>query len=241
MTTKMTERDKKLLIFLLTALLIFLFGWVILKPLMEKGLQVKEDALEQERLLEENQKKMDRFMTLQAKVKENEAALEELKRVFYPLMTSQEIDKIFTGAALEKGLQVKNLYINIAKEAQQVQPYVFSARAQKARMTPTVEQPSEGTSADGIEAETSDTVEQEAAPLGPSYILQAGVDLVLTGSRSSLQDILDSFANDYPAVLIENVQWTLTENGAGRDALQESGDADPATLSLKMLLYMYQG
>lgn len=234
MTTKMTERDKKLLVFLVTALLLFLFGWVILKPLVEKGLQVKEDALVQEQLLEENQKKMDRFMTLQAKVKENEAALEALKDVFYPLMTSQEIDKIFTGAALEKGLQVKNLYIRIGEEAAVTQPYARSVRAYRQKQAQAaVQQPEEDI--DPLAAETAEGQEQTALSQGPSWLLEAGVDLVLTGSRASLQAALDSFANDYPAVLIENVQWTE------REGLQESGDADPATLSLRMLLYMYQG
>ena len=243
MTMKMTERDKKLLIFLCTALLLFLFGWVIIKPLMEKGLDIKEKTAEQEQLRSENEMKIERLAVLQTTVKTNEEKLEVLKEFFYPMMTSQEIDKIFTGAAMEKGLDVTRLHIDLVNEAQQVEPYVFSLQAQMQRMAESASQTqSASSSVDEIaEAELDGTSAVQTGSAGPFYIRQANVSLEVTGTRASLQALLDSISNEYQAVLMQSVQWTSEQSRSQGESMQAESGADLATLSLSMLLFMYQG
>lgn len=211
MTLKMTERDKKLLVFLAIFLIVVGGGAGIIFPLMNKSQELSEQLAEAR--IEQTEKEM-KVQTVSALKEKNQALKEDLtntQQEFYGILPSMEIDKSLTARALAHGVTVIDMDIS--------QPVIGEYAALIDYQTMLKQQLMQS-----MEEDTG----EEAEPAVYSGIYTAKVQMAMTGSRGALQAMLDDCAALEPKLRIAEFLWQKnTRDGA-----------DVYTLSLSMELYM---
>lgn len=126
MTLKLTERDKKILVFLAAFVIVIpVFVWGIL-PLADKVMETKAslDAVKAD--VFEMQSKIQLYDT---SVAENTSLKEEKQSIgasYYPTMQSQEVDRLITGIILNNGLTSTGLEISSIESEKNIAPYYTS-------------------------------------------------------------------------------------------------------------------
>ena len=109
MTLKLTERDKKLLVFLAIFLIIVGIGAGVIYPLFTWSKSLDEEISAQKQLQVENERKVSRVITM------------EMGKEFYSMMDSDKIDKMLTEYALSRSVTVTNLDISMPKSGSYTQ------------------------------------------------------------------------------------------------------------------------
>ena len=240
---KFTERDKKLIVFLLLFLLIVGIGYFVVRPLYEKVGQLQAQADELELQVEQTQNYLVRLPQLRRVNEELQGQKRDELQIFYPYMESQELDKMITGLTLHESLGAKNLTITIPDEPYVITPYFLS-----------VPQPDEegqlSESEQAYEAETSgdaagqtdeaQTPDAQAGTDGSEQVLYVATLAVdATGTHEQLQAYIDLLSDDgkYPAIQVNSYTWNR-ENTVGTDELgafmMQSGEA----LHIELSVYM---
>ena len=185
----MTERDKKLLMFLIIFIVLVGFVALILLPRVERLNEVNaryDEAVQQkEEILQKAVSYSQAEQTLQQKQVEFEGLTED----FYPLMQTQEIDDLLTGMAIGHGLFMHQLNIGLVQEEVSLIAY----RAEPEPVNP-----------------DEDSENEEAAI---SFIHQSQVSLVVSGSPGAMQALVDELF-DIPAMLVTGWQRASQGNGA---------------------------
>lgn len=128
-TTEITDRDKKLLLFLAIFVIVVVFGFFIIRPLAETDAALKEELAVQEELQIRTQQKLMLLPSMQANVEKTEEELAAAAEDFYPVMKSQEIDKLLTGIALSWGLESRQLVIQMPEGEMILDPFYASQAA----------------------------------------------------------------------------------------------------------------
>lgn len=123
MTTRMTERDKKLLAGLGVFCVAALFVVLVFMPLYMANEDMQEQIEENEiRIMEMQQKEAE----LSAVRSENETLQSELLLVqqdLYPMLRSQDIDRLLTERTAANGLSARKLQITMPEESENVIGY----------------------------------------------------------------------------------------------------------------------
>ena len=104
MKFEMTERDKKLLIFLSVFVIVVCIGYWGVYPVIKDINSIKEKTQAEKDLKEMNEMKVAQLPMIEA---ENEKMNDEIttaRNGYYEIMTSNEIDKHFTNLVLTSGL-----------------------------------------------------------------------------------------------------------------------------------------
>lgn len=117
MTTKMTERDKKLLTGLAVFGVIALFAMFAILPLHHANVYMRRQIQQ----LEQKKTEMDqKLLMLPAARIEHDDLIKQIKdqqQNFYPLMSSQGVDRILTGIAGELNLEIRKLNIKMPQDS----------------------------------------------------------------------------------------------------------------------------
>ena len=121
MTLKLTERDKKLLVFLAIFLIIVGIGAGVIYPLFTWSKSLDEELSTQKQLQVENEQKVSRVITMEMGKKEMEQEIEQTRKEFYSMMDSDKIDKMLTEYALSRSVTVTNLDISMPKSGSYTQ------------------------------------------------------------------------------------------------------------------------
>ena len=100
MTLKLTERDKKLLVILAVFVLIVGVGAGVLMPLLDKGQELQEKAADARIEQQEREQKVVSLPVLRDRESTVLSNIEEMRKDFYPVMKSMEIDKMLTELGL---------------------------------------------------------------------------------------------------------------------------------------------
>lgn len=128
MKTELTQRDKKLLVFLGIFVIVVCIGYWGIKPAIQKIVKYSEDIE-----IEQNKKDLDdmKVASLPMMESENKYYEEEIlnsRSNFYPMMTSDEIDKMFTGMVLEYNLNAYDMNIDMPTEECHLDAYKYSEK-----------------------------------------------------------------------------------------------------------------
>lgn len=192
MTLKLTERDKKLLVILAVFILIVGIGAGVLMPLMDKGQELQEKVAEAKIEQQEREQKVVSLPVLRDRESTVLSNIEEMKKDFYSIMKSMEIDKMLTELALSKGLTVKELDIRLpaAGEYSTIKDYTAFA----------------------------DESGAETANEGVTYngIYTALVSMTLLGSRGEIQAMMDDCAANEPGMRITDFTWQSAKESEDR-------------------------
>ena len=212
MTLKMTERDKKLLVFLMIFVMIVGIGAGVLYPLLDKSQSLREELTEAELEKMEKEQKVKALPELKNKITVARKELVKAQEDFYELMPSTEIDKMLTEMALALGLQVNDLVISMPKAGESAALINYGTILEQKMLQ------SMGQEAD------SQAGESEAF----AGLYMAEVQMTMKGSRDALQSMLDQCAQLEPKMRIAELLWKKNDKEGNY------------TLSLDLDLYMYQ-
>lgn len=123
MTVNVTERDKKLLAGLAVFCAAVLFFLYVFLPLYTANAAIRQQIRENEERVSQMQQKEAGLPALRAQNEAQKKALAKAQQELYPMMKSQEIDRLLTGKTLRCGLSARKLQITMPKEAANVIGY----------------------------------------------------------------------------------------------------------------------
>lgn len=179
MEFKLTARDRKLLLFLAGFLITVGFVRFLLMPGAERYQELKMEIEDQQKEKEHMEEVLLKFPMMQ---KDFEIMKEESKEAFrdyYPVMTSQEIDRLLTGMVVSRGLEALNLSIGMNDTQGLALPMYVGA------------EPLEG----------GEETEEQGFPSGLSC---ASVSLNVAGEKGALLGLLDELITENPGIHVSN-------------------------------------
>ncbi len=129
MQVAMTERDKKLIVMLAIIVIVVSIGYWGIRPSLIAMKEANEDITEQEEIKQLNDMKLAQIPVLEERSEELKKDIDAKKVEYLPLMNSDELDKMFTGMVLERGLFAYDLDIGIESVPLSLDPYAYSKMA----------------------------------------------------------------------------------------------------------------
>jgi hypothetical protein len=257
METKITERDKKLLYILGFIVIVFIFGWIIMRPMIVSINKTDESIAAAENLKRQNEFKvtgLDSAKTLMERFRND---MDDSMTDYYEPMDSSEIDKLITSYVLGKGLYAKDLTITMPKGTVEEVPYIYSEAAQKAERLQaaakersssldTEDSVSEDSALGTVFEYTESPLEaytgakDEVADTSSSGVYCAAVKIVMTGDPVKEQALLDDIMYK-PSVRLTGFAWddlapVAVTDEEGVTEIIESSDKQ---LTVMLNLYMY--
>ncbi|MCR5420195.1 MAG: hypothetical protein K6E98_04235 [Lachnospiraceae bacterium] len=212
MQTTLTERDKKLLIFLSLFVIVVGIGYWGLRPIYKNIKETDEAIVEAEELKAENELKLSQLSVYEKDNEELENSILTARKSFYPIMTSDELDKMFTEMVLDYNLYAYFLRISIDENELQSTPYQYSKKALGLEEEEEEVIPEELDSDDAQEVDNYAET-QYAEPEFPEEkpqtgIYEARVDMQVGGSEEDLQRLIDDLSNKKDKILLNSYSWS---------------------------------
>lgn len=203
MKMTITESDKKLLSYLFAFLAAILFIMFVFRPLLTKSASVRRE-LSAARVEAKNYDK--KLEDSDAMSREETEMTERSKTVlarFYPMLQSQDAEKMATILLLNHNLQIQSLQISMPEVSEKLKWYQYAVHEGE-------------TQENSIEEEETENIQLYAAR----------VTCVADGSKEDLWALVDDISANYPAISISNMEWSVTERIAedgktSTDALAE--------------------
>ena len=188
MNMTISESDRKLLGFLAAFLVAALFFFLVFKPLSAKREQIDVEL--------RNAKTQEADMDNKAAMAEDMAKQEEdvsaqMKQVlarFYPVLQSQEAERMATTLMLNHNLSIQSLTVTMPEKSAELDWYQYSPNAVA------YGQPASG--------------EKAQAALS---LYAARVICVADGSKEDLWALIDDISAGYPAISITSIEWSSTQ------------------------------
>ena len=216
MQTTLTERDKKLLIFLSLFVIVVGIGYWGLRPIYKAINETDEAIVEAEDLKAQNEMKVMQLPIYEKDNAELEESIVTARQSFYPIMTSDELDKMFTTMVLDYNLYSYFLRISIDDQELQSEPYQYSKKALGIE-----EEEEEGTpeELDTYDAQSVDNYaeDQYAEPewedeKPQTGIYEAKVNMQVGGRAEDLQRLIDDLSVQKDKMLLNSYSWSRTDN-----------------------------
>jgi len=132
----MTERDKRLLIFLSIFVLVVCFGYWGIRPSFKKIDEMNKKIEKNNKIVKMNEQKIAQLMDFQDANDELEQKIIGARENYFQIMTSDQVDEYFTDMALKHNLYVYSLDIRMPSEYCDLAPYQYSEKA----LNPVVEE-----------------------------------------------------------------------------------------------------
>lgn len=123
MTMKMTERDKKLLAGLLVFCVVAILTAMVILPLYSANEVMKEQIASNEKQIALMQQKEAELPMMQAGNEERRKELLDEQKDLFPLLKTQEVDRLLTEKVMLNGLSARKLQITMPQEAANVSGY----------------------------------------------------------------------------------------------------------------------
>jgi len=177
----------------------------------------------------ETQQKLVMLPAMESSLVKTQEELEEAAKDFYPVMKSQEIDRLLTGIVVGKGLESRQMTITMPQSELELEPYYASAAAAEDSMAQSAAQGA--SEEDGSTAQATETVF--------TGIYAAQVQMTIRGNRVTMQQMVDELTRNYPSIRITSAGWG-TENNSIRNADGEYITSVNDTLQLGLEVYMYR-
>lgn len=127
----MTERDKKLLIFLTIFVIVVCIGYWGIFPNVKSMRETEKKIEEARELEEENKLKISKLPELEKKYEDMQQEVSEYKESFFEEMSSDKVDKYLTSMALDYNLYAYDLNISMPTDEALLNPYYLSEKVIK--------------------------------------------------------------------------------------------------------------
>ncbi len=240
MQTTLTERDKKLLIFLSLFVIIVGIGYWGLRPIYKDIKQINEDTEEAQALKEVNERKLSELPIYERDNKDLEENIVKARQSFYPVMTADEIDKMFTGMALDYNLYSYSLRISIDKDELESKPYKFSAKANEEDEEEDLPPEELDTyDAQAVDDYAEDQYAQPQFEEKPTTgIIEARVNMQVGGKRNDLQRLIDDLSVTEEKMLLNSYTWDRSSEIVKKeDGTFEIDNSEKLDFSISVFMY----
>ena len=257
METRITERDKKLLYLLGFIVIAFIFGWLIMRPMIVVINKTDESIKAAEDLKRQNEFKVTGVGSARTLVERFRTDLDDSMAEYYEPMDSSEIDRLITSYVLGKGLYAKDLIISMPGEPVSETPYLYSEAAAKAErlqsmagnehITDDTDSSVSADSAFGTLFEYSESpmevysdAQMGIADTNVAGVCCADVTIVMTGDPDIEQALLDEVMYK-PSVRLTGFAWDDVAPVAVTDeeGVTEIIEIEDKQLTVMLRLYMY--
>ena len=125
-SSTLTARDKKLLNMLAFIVIIFIFGWCLIRPLYKHTAEDQEQIQVESALKVTNEAKVIGLSAAETLSEKFEEDLADSTSIYYDYMDSSEIDKLVTSYVLRRGLLARDLTISMPDGYVHETPYHYS-------------------------------------------------------------------------------------------------------------------
>lgn len=191
MSLKLTEKDKKLLLFLVIVLLVFGVGYCIIVPLYKTNQELTEQISEVRLQQIESETKLNNLAVIESACNSKKEEVAVLEEEFLAPMTATGVDNLLTTMAFEHGTIVQNLTISMpSSNVAELKNYATTIYGGDLEGTE-----EEKTQFDGVGV--------------------VGISMVLSGSKDKLQDIVDTYLAMEPKLRATGINWSLGESDEG--------------------------
>lgn len=126
MKLEMTEKDKRLLIMLSIFVIVVCIGYWGVYPVIKDIIDMDKQIEEQKLVKEDNQYKLTQIPMLEADNDSWKEDIQSVRKSFFPMMKSADIDEYFTDMVLGYGLSAYDLSIQISADETDLEPYIYS-------------------------------------------------------------------------------------------------------------------
>ena len=222
METALTPNDKRLLYILGFIVIAFIFGWIIMRPMIKDLNETNEEIEEQQALKFRNETVVMNVETAKSLIDRFESDYSTAVEDYYDLMDSSQIDKLFTYYVLDFGLYAKDLSIVMPTGPVNEVPYINSDLGRTFEVIYNVENIDDSSSSD-----SSDDDEEDGGLIGDvgesplelyqssmesvrdtsySGIVCSQVTMVMTGDPATEQKLLDDILQN-PSVRVTGFAW----------------------------------
>lgn len=159
MKSEMTEKDKKLLTFLVLIVVVVGIGYWGIKPQIQKINKINTLVSDEQDEKKENETKTNMLSSIELENDELTASIGDAEKKFYPVMSSDEIDNMLTGNALDLGLDCYELTIEMPDGPSSRQAYQYSKlyETQQAELASESTDDTSGSDTSGSDTSGSDT------------------------------------------------------------------------------------
>lgn len=235
MEMKMTEKDKKLLVFLGIFVVVVCFSYWGIRPAIKSIISTNEDIQDAQDTKDMYDMKLVELPMLQFENEDMEEEIVNVRETYFSMMTSDEIDKYFTNMALSYSLYAYDLGIVMPEETSDLTPYQYSDKALYGSSTTEEADSSSSSSSsedlldedsDSDDADSDDTDSDDTELVWDDEVVvdtgiyAAKVTLKLGGDMDKLAKFVDDLSNTDQKIRVCNYSYsttktsTLNEDGA---------------------------
>lgn len=194
MKLEVTERDKKLLVFLAVVMLVVCIGYWGIRPQLVTAVNCNEQMREEQEKQKLNELKVSQLSIIEIYNEELETLIRDAREHYYPMMSSDEVGHYITELVLEYDLFIYALNIDLPSKPASLKPYAYSDKAltgySKAEET--------------AQAAAAPVLNEAGMPVfgdeisekgGTADIYRAAISLRLSGDEKDVRKLLDDLAS----------------------------------------------
>lgn len=235
---QMTERDKKLLIFLAIFVIVVGIGYWGVVPQIRAINEISDDIITEEDKMFLDDLKVAELPFLIDENEELEEDIVEARSHFYPIMTSDEVDKMLTFMVLDYNLQSYDLSIDMPKEEASLEAYQYSKKYAKDQMVPEeVVSSTNSKNEDDEEDEVTAFLEYEEEPTTGIYAVKT--NMRLGGNESDLKRLINDLSSTEETMHLVRYDWHRGESLHYDDETEEFYTEQEIELNIELIIYMY--
>ena len=215
MKSEMTERDKKLLIFLAVFVVLVGVSYWGIRPLIKSIKTLNTSISEQEDAKIENDYKSSLIDVMRVDQDYLIEELEQSREGFFDMMSSDEIDKYLTGVMLDHGLYCYDLSFSVDDTDSTLEEYAYSRKALEY-------------------AGYNDFYGDEDVETG---IRKVSATMRVGGTPEQIQSLIDDLSVSSQKLLLQSYSWAAEQ----KVEYHENGTYDiveSRTLSISLELFM---
>lgn len=244
MQLQMTERDKKLIVFLAIFVIVVAGGYWGVYPAIKGIRTVNEQIADAQTLRELNDIKIAQTPMLEVDNQNLKEDLVDLRSEYFPMMTSAQVDRYLTGLILDYNLYAYDLDISMPTAEAQVEPYQYSERAAEAAAQQ--ETVSGAGSETETESENTDADDAQSMELTPEAILPedistgiyaVAVNMRIGGEKADIQRLIDDLSTTDQKLHLCSFNWGVEDSMS----FEDDGSYEVAkehSLTMSINLYM---
>jgi hypothetical protein len=243
----MSEKDKKLLVFLGVFVVIICFAYWGIRPILKSITEIDEQIADDEDIQALNDIKIAELPLIQKDVDQLEDDIDAARDNYFSIMTSDEVDRYFTDMVLSYNLHSYDLTITMPDTFCDLQPYQYSEKFLKGddeeeqEIDPShlsqIEQVDEVTAEESDEEtdETAEDAEEEEAADNGIYV--AEVTMRLGGQLSDLTKLINDLSDTDQKLRVSQYSYSTTQSiQTGEDATYEV--TENRVLNMTVEIYM---
>lgn len=236
MQMQMTEKDKKLIVFLAIFVILVAGGYWGIYPVVSNIFSVQEQIEDEKALQDMNMVKIAQTPLLVADNEQVETEMATLKENFFPVMSSAQVDKYMTGLILDYQLYAYDLSISMPQEEAVNEPYQFSEKAVLEEM----EEYTDSQEDSAVDTEEDDDFMSETPVFEEDVsagIYKVGVTVRIGGDKANIQRMIDDLSLSKQKLHLISYNWDEESS----ISFTEDGTYDVntnCTLTMSMNLYM---